>query len=114
MQEQQASRRPGQTQEAARKTSPSGRGAAGEKTYSGSCHCGAVRFAVTVAVDELSACNYQFGRKTMHHLFRRTCGVHAFGRRVANGREKVIVNARCLDAVDVDALVVQTFDGKSY
>jgi hypothetical protein len=114
------------------------------KTYSGSCHCGNVRFQVTTAIDKAGACNcsicsrvgwlvtsvepaqfqllsgkdaqsdYQFGRKTMHHYFCQNCGVHAFGNYSAGGHEKVIVNLRCLEGLDVDALEVQKFDGKSY
>ena len=112
--------------------------------YSGACHCGNVRFEVTAELTRASACNcsicsrvgwlmfsvptsdfrllaggdaqtdYQFGRRTMHHTFCTTCGIHAFGTYAADGQEKVVVNLRCLDGVDVDALEVQTFDGKSY
>jgi hypothetical protein len=114
------------------------------KTYAGSCHCGKVRFEVSAALTGASACNcsicgrvgwlmtsvpaaqfkllagadaqsdYQFGRKTMHHLFCATCGVHAFGRYGAGADEKVIVNLRCLEGLDVEGLAVQSFDGKSY
>jgi hypothetical protein len=114
------------------------------QAYSGSCHCGKVRFEVTAEITKASACNcsicsrvgrlmvsvqpaqfqlhsgadaqtdYQFGKKTMHHLFCGTCGIHAFGRYSSNGEEKVVVNLRCLDGLDVDSLEVQKFDGKSY
>jgi hypothetical protein len=114
------------------------------KTYSGSCHCGKVRFEVTAAVTGASACNcsicgrrgwlmtsvepeafkllsgegaqtdYQFGRKTMHHLFCSTCGVSSYGSYAVDGKEKVIVNLRCLDGIDVDVLEVQKYDGKNY
>ena len=30
------------------------------------------------------------------------------------GEDKIIVNLRCLEGLDVDALEIQTFDGKSY
>ena len=113
-------------------------------TYSGSCHCGNVRFEVTAEITRAMACNcsicsrvgwlmtsvapthfklragegaqtdYQFGRHTMHHLFYSKCGVHAFGTYSAEGQEKIIVNLRCLDGLDVDALELQRFDGKSY
>lgn len=114
------------------------------KTYAGSCHCKQVRFEVTTEIDGASACNcsicsrvgwlmksvspsdfkllsgktaqtdYQFGSKSMHHLFCTTCGVHAFGTFAHGGDEKIVVNLRCLDDLDVDSLKVQTFDGKSY
>ncbi|WP_394842920.1 GFA family protein [Pendulispora brunnea] len=114
------------------------------KTYSGSCHCGKIRFEVTADIAKASACNcsictrtgwlmasvpleafrqlsgkesqvdYQFGSKTMHHLFCSTCGIRAFGSYATDGQEKVVVNLRCLDGLDVDALELQKFDGKSY
>ncbi|MDB4989692.1 MAG: Gfa-like protein [Myxococcaceae bacterium] len=114
------------------------------KTYTGSCHCQKVRFEVRANIDGAMACNcsicsrvgwlmtsvaptefkllagadaqtdYQFGKHTMHHTFCSTCGVHAFGRYEKDGASKVIVNLRCLEGLDVDALEVQTFDGKSY
>jgi len=114
------------------------------KAYSGSCHCGNVRFEVTAEIANASECNcsicrrvgwlmasvspaqfnllsgadaqadYQFGSKTMHHLFCKNCGIRAFGTFAADGQEKIVVNLRCLDGLDVDALPVQKFDGKSY
>ncbi|WP_394848413.1 GFA family protein [Pendulispora brunnea] len=80
------------------------------KTYSGSCHCGKVRYEVTAEIDKLMQCNcsmcskrghlltfvgadqfrllagsdalqdYQFNRKMIHHLFCSTCGVSSFAR----------------------------------
>ena len=58
--------------------------------------------------------DYQFGSKTMHHLFCRTCGIHAFGQYAAEGQAKVVVNLRCLPDLAVDSLNVKHFDGKSY
>ena len=78
--------------------------------HTGSCHCGAVRFEVTMKLDGLITCNcsmcgrsgsilgfvpadqftllagedaltdYQFNKKVIHHLFCKVCGVRAFGR----------------------------------
>jgi hypothetical protein len=114
------------------------------KTYAGSCHCGAVRFEVEAEITSASAWNcsicsrvgwlmasvpaaqfklvaggdaqadYQFASKSMHHLFCSTCGVHAYGRWTSEGQEKIVVNLRCLEDLDLDALPVQRFDGKSY
>ncbi|MSP94276.1 MAG: GFA family protein [Alphaproteobacteria bacterium] len=76
--------------------------------HSGGCHCGNVRFDVEMTIDTLMACNcsicskrgyllaftpeknftllsgadsltdYQFGKKNIHHVFCKTCGVSAF------------------------------------
>ena len=81
-----------------------------KQTFTGGCHCGAVRFeaafdpntgtkcncsmcskkgtfgVIVKPVDfrltagEASLSNYQFNTKIMHHLFCKNCGVHAFGR----------------------------------
>ena len=80
------------------------------RTYAGGCHCGAVRFQVSAAVDAVVSCNcsicsrtgallafapadafrldrgedvltdYQFGKKRIHHLFCSRCGVRSFSR----------------------------------
>lgn len=114
------------------------------KTYTGTCHCGNVRFEVQGDFQQAGACNcsicsrvgwlmnsvplaqfkllagedaqtdYQFGAKTMHHLFCKTCGIHAFGRYAAEGQEKIVINLRCLPDLEVDRLELKHYDGKSY
>jgi hypothetical protein len=118
---------------------------ADDKTYQGSCHCGAVRYEVTMAPPAKAfACNcsicgragwllafvkadafrlvagddatsdYQFGKKHIHHMFCRTCGVRSFSRGTdREGKINYAVNLRCLDGFDVAPLPVETFDGKS-
>jgi hypothetical protein len=113
------------------------------KTYTGGCHCGEVRFEVTADISNVMACNcslcqkrgalwvfvtpdsfalragsddlkdYQFGKKTIHHLFCPQCGVGAFSRGASSQGEMIAVNVRCLDDVDLADLKVTPFDGKS-
>jgi hypothetical protein len=82
----------------------------GAKSYTGSCHCGRVRYDVTTDLTQVMECNcshctrkgflltfvapgqfvlhtgeqylsdYQFNKKIIHHLFCRTCGVEPFAR----------------------------------
>jgi len=82
----------------------------GAKTYAGGCHCGNVRYDVTMELGEVMQCNcsicsktgallafapaaqfqlrsgegrlsdYQFGKKRIHHLFCPTCGIRSFAR----------------------------------
>ncbi len=112
-------------------------------TYVGSCHCGAVKFEVTTALKQVMSCNcsicsrtgalmifvpaaqfklladgpqtdYQFKKKHIHHLFCATCGVRTFASGAArNGDEMRAINVRCLEGVDIDALEVKRFDGRS-
>jgi hypothetical protein len=58
--------------------------------------------------------DYQFGAKTTHHHFCPTCGIRPFGRWNGEGGEKVIVNLRCVDGIDLRTLPTEEFDGKSY
>jgi hypothetical protein len=115
-----------------------------QQSYKGGCHCGEVRYETNADLDRTIACNcsicsqrglvltfvepkdfkllsgerdladYQFNKKTIHHLFCPGCGVESFARgKKPDGGEMVAVNVRCLDGVDIAALKPQPFDGKS-
>jgi len=112
-------------------------------TYRGSCHCGRVRFEVTADLHPILECNcsictrkgvlhlivppecfrllggaeelatYQFNTGTAVHRFCRTCGVHPFYT-PRSDPEKVDVNVRCLDGVDLSTLEITAFDGRNW
>ncbi len=112
-------------------------------TYSGGCHCGKVRYQVTMDVGKVISCNcsicgkkgtllsfvpaeqftlqsgedaltsYKFNKKIVDHLFCSTCGVTSFARGEKDGKPMVAINTRCLDGVDAHALDVMQYDGKS-
>jgi hypothetical protein len=113
-------------------------------TYTGGCHCGAVRYRVQAKLDGAITCNcsicsktgsmltfvparqlellsgqddlidYQFGKKRIHHLFCRRCGIRSFARGTGpDGSEMAAVNVRCLDGVDLGAVPLRPFDGKN-
>ena len=114
------------------------------KTWTGGCHCGEVRYEVQTALEGLISCNcsicqkrgsilafvpktefqllqgedaqtdYQFNKKSIHHLFCKTCGVASFATgAMPDGTPMVAVNVRCLDDVEADKLTPKVFDGKS-
>jgi hypothetical protein len=56
---------------------------------------------------------YQFNTGTAKHTFCRYCGIHAFYV-PRSDPDKIDVNLRCLDGVDLDALPVTRFDGKNW
>jgi len=58
--------------------------------------------------------DYQFGKKKIHHLFCSRCGIKPFARGVApDGSDVVAVNVRCLEGVDLGAVPLRSFDGRS-
>jgi hypothetical protein len=69
--------------------------------------------AFTLEKGEDALTDYQFGKKNIHHLFCRTCGVRSFARGQGPKGPMAAINTRCLDEVDLGALQVQPFDGKS-
>jgi hypothetical protein len=69
------------------------------------------RFRLLAGEDTLAT--YQFGTKVARHHFCRECGIASFyvPRSHPDG---VDVNVRCLDGVDLDALVLRRFDGRHW
>lgn len=58
--------------------------------------------------------DYQFNKRRLHHTFCGTCGVRPFSRGPGHdGTAWCGVNLRCLEGLDVEALPVKRFDGKS-
>lgn len=112
-------------------------------TYTGSCHCGRIRFEVDGEIDHVSACNcsictrtgylhwpvapesvrvlagegewtsYRFGTKAADHRFCPTCGISPF-RIARSDPDKITINVRCLEGVDLGTLTVQGFDGRHW
>jgi hypothetical protein len=114
------------------------------RTYTGSCHCGAVRFEADMELGNVISCNcsmcsrmgwllsfvpadrfrllsgedvltdYQFNTHAIHHAFCSRCGIRSFCRGVdPKGNQVRGINVRCLEGVDLDALTVTKFDGRS-
>jgi hypothetical protein len=110
------------------------------RRFEGGCHCGRVRMEVrgdlaTVVVCNCSICTkkgfihlivgreafellsgeedlatYTFNTGTAKHHFCRTCGIHPFYV-PRSDPDKIDVNVRCLDGVDLGALAPGTCDG---
>ena len=57
---------------------------------------------------------YTFNKHRIRHRFCPTCGIHPFGEGTdPKGNRMAAVNARCLEGVDLAAIPVQHFDGRS-
>ena len=113
------------------------------RVYPGGCHCGAIRFEVTVAQPHLLDCNcsictqkgflhlivdpkdfvllqgaehlkiYQFGTHTAIHRFCAICGIHPFYTPRSHP-DKVDVNANCLDTFVSESWPRERFDGRNW
>jgi hypothetical protein len=56
---------------------------------------------------------YRFNTGTAQHTFCATCGIHPFYM-PRSDPDKIDVNVRCLDGVDIEALSVKVFDGQHW
>jgi hypothetical protein len=57
---------------------------------------------------------YLFNKHVIRHLFCPVCGILSYARGTSpDGKAMVAVNVRCLDDIDVNALDITSFDGKS-
>src|SRR6476619_6918070 len=108
------------------------------RTMTGGCHCGRVRFRVTADRARITYCNcsictkkgflhlivppgqfellsgqdalttYRFNTGVAQHSFCRYCGIHPFYV-PRSDPDKVDVNVRCLDGVDLKAIEIKEF-----
>jgi hypothetical protein len=113
------------------------------QTYEGGCHCGRVRFRVTADLTSVSECNcsvcakkgflhlivppeqfellsgqddlttYEFNTRIAKHTFCRYCGIHSFYV-PRSDPDKIDVNVRCLEGVDLSSVQVTQFDGRNW
>lgn len=57
---------------------------------------------------------YTFNKHAIKHRFCRTCGIHPYGEGVdPKGNRMAAINIRCLEDIDLDAIPVRHFDGRS-
>jgi hypothetical protein len=113
------------------------------ETYAGSCHCRRIVFRVVADLADVVDCNcsvctkkgflhlivekdsfelvcgegelttYRFNTGVAKHMFCRSCGCHPFYV-PRSDPDKIDVNARCLDNIDVASLRPQPFDGRDW
>lgn len=113
------------------------------RTYQGGCHCGRVAFEVTGRLSSATNCNcsicskkgylhwivpreafrlltprsalttYTFNTGVAQHHFCPVCGIASFYI-PRSDPDKVDINARCLEGVDLAKLRVDSFDGRNW
>jgi hypothetical protein len=114
-----------------------------ERVYDGGCHCGRVRFRVRTDFSRVVDCNcsictkkgilhlivapeqfeliqgqealstYTFGTGIAKHTFCKTCGIHPFYVPRSHP-DKIDVNVRCLEGVNLADLKITPFDGRHW
>jgi hypothetical protein len=63
---------------------------------------------------EADASTYLFNKHVIRHRFCATCGIHPYGEgRDPKGNEMAAVNIRCIEGIDLAAVPVTPFDGRS-
>lgn len=72
------------------------------------------RDQLRVTSGEQALATYTFNRHVIKHRFCPTCGIHPFGEGVdPQGNAVAAINIRCLEDIDLDAVPVQHYDGRS-
>lgn len=72
------------------------------------------RASMKLTTPESNATTYLFNKHVIQHRFCPTCGIHAYGiGKDPKGNEMAMINVRCLEGVDYDALPVKRFDGRA-
>ena len=114
-----------------------------KKIWRGGCHCGGVAFEVAGELESASECNcsicakkgflhwivprenfllltpeenlatYTFNTHTAKHHFCKTCGIASFYI-ARSDPDKIDVNVRCLDGVDLSRVAIRLFDGRNW
>ncbi|MDO8371156.1 MAG: GFA family protein [Polaromonas sp.] len=63
---------------------------------------------------ESALSTYTFNKHVIQHRFCPTCGMHPFGEGVdPQGNKMAAINIRCLEDIDLAAVPIQNFDGRS-
>lgn len=97
----------------------------GELTGAVDCNCsmcsrkGALlwfvqREQLKLLTPEEATSTYTFNKHVIKHHFCPVCGIHPYGEGVdPQGKPMAAINIRCLDGVDMAALPVLHYDGRS-
>lgn len=61
-----------------------------------------------------AASTYTFNKHLIRHRFCPTCGIHPYGEADGpDGKPMAAINLRCIEGIDLDAIPVKHYDGRS-
>jgi len=70
------------------------------------------RLKLQTPVEDLGT--YQFNREVIKHRFCLVCGIHPFAEGTnPQGERTAAINLRCIEDIDLDAIPVTHYDGRS-
>lgn len=72
------------------------------------------RTSMQLLTSEEDAATYLFNKHAIRHHFCPTCGIHTHGEATApSGEAMSAINLRVIDGIDLDAIPVTHYDGRS-
>ena len=72
------------------------------------------RTSLALSTPEENSRVYRFNKHLLKHRFCPTCGIHPYAEgKDPKGNEMAAVNIRCLEGIDLAAIPVTHFDGRS-
>lgn len=72
------------------------------------------RGVLRLLTPESNLASYSFNRHIIRHRFCPTCGIHCFGEGLnPKGNPMAAINIRCLEGIDLEAIPLRHFDGRS-
>lgn len=72
------------------------------------------RSRLALKTPESAVGTYLFNKHVIQHQFCPNCGIHVYGEgKDPKGNEIAAINLRCLEDVDLTAIPVRHYDGKS-
>jgi hypothetical protein len=72
------------------------------------------REQLQLTTPDSNAATYVFNRHVIRHRFCPRCGIHPYGEGTdPQGNAMAAINIRCIEGIDLDAIPVQHYDGRS-
>jgi len=72
------------------------------------------REKLTLLTPEDAASTYTFNKHVIKHRFCPICGIHPYGEGIdPKGKSMAAINLRCIEGLDLTAIPVTEFDGRS-